>query len=61
MITENLVTVISSRRTVSEAEIEEFFASAEKERQKRFKDKYNYDIVKDTPLEGRFEWIQLNP
>ncbi|MFS8016978.1 putative cyclin-dependent kinase inhibitor [Helianthus anomalus] len=61
MITANPETVTSSRRTVPAAEIEEFFASAEKERQKRFKDRYNYDIVKDTPLEGRFEWTQLKP
>ncbi|MFS7917753.1 putative cyclin-dependent kinase inhibitor [Helianthus anomalus] len=61
MFTENPATVISSLRTVPETDIEELFASAEKERQKRFKDKYNYDIVKDTRLEGRFEWIQLKP
>ncbi|KAI7728293.1 hypothetical protein M8C21_017983 [Ambrosia artemisiifolia] len=60
-----ITTVISSYRTVpteklpAADEIEEFFASAEKELQKRFKDKYNYDTVNDTPLEGRFEWIEL--
>ncbi|KAK6916469.1 Cyclin-dependent kinase inhibitor domain [Dillenia turbinata] len=45
----------------STAEIEEFFASAEKLEQKRFIDKYNYDIVKDVPLQGRFQWVRLKP
>ncbi|CAK9167136.1 unnamed protein product [Ilex paraguariensis] len=43
----------------SEAELEEFFAATEKNVQKCFAEKYNYDIVKDVPLEGRYEWIQL--
>ncbi|CAA2975818.1 cyclin-dependent kinase inhibitor 7-like isoform X2 [Olea europaea var. sylvestris] len=56
---------VSSRRCPeaeklpSEAELEEFFAAAEKDLQKKFIDKYNYDIVKDEPLEGRYEWVQL--
>ncbi|KAL3640278.1 hypothetical protein CASFOL_015246 [Castilleja foliolosa] len=47
----------------SEAELEDFFATAEKNLQKKFIDKYNFDIVKDQPLEGRYEWVQikLNP
>ncbi|KAJ8530108.1 hypothetical protein K7X08_036943 [Anisodus acutangulus] len=44
-----------------EAEIEEFFAAAEKREQKRFAEKYNYDIVKDVPLEGRYQWVSLKP
>lgn len=44
-----------------EAEIEEFFAAAEKREQKIFAEKYNYDIVKDTPLEGRYQWVSLKP
>ncbi|KAK1423405.1 hypothetical protein QVD17_18708 [Tagetes erecta] len=57
--------VISSRGTIqmeklpSAAELEEFFTAAEKQLNKRFKEKYNYDIANDTPLEGRFEWVQL--
>ncbi|EPS57310.1 hypothetical protein M569_17509 [Genlisea aurea] len=40
-------------------ELEEFFAAAEKELQLQFIHKYNYDIVKDKPVEGgRFEWIK---
>ncbi|KAK4284678.1 hypothetical protein QN277_001476 [Acacia crassicarpa] len=40
-------------------EIEEFFAMAEKHEQKRFAEKYNYDIVKDMPLQGKYEWVRL--
>ena len=45
----------------TEAELEDFFAAAEKKLQKRFAEKYNYDIVKDEPLEGRYEWVRLKP
>ncbi|XWS41928.1 hypothetical protein CRYUN_Cryun17cG0124400 [Craigia yunnanensis] len=45
----------------TEAELEKFFAAAEKKLQKQFAEKYNYDIVKDEPLEGRYEWVRLKP
>ncbi|KAJ8430010.1 hypothetical protein Cgig2_008449 [Carnegiea gigantea] len=45
----------------SDSEIEDFFTAAEKDLQKRFTDKYNFDIVKDVPLEGRYEWVPINP
>ncbi|XP_057806681.1 cyclin-dependent kinase inhibitor 6-like [Salvia miltiorrhiza] len=47
----------------SEAQLEEFFAAAEKKLQQKFIDKYNFDIVKDQPLEGRYDWVhvQLRP
>lgn len=48
-------------KTPPEEEIEEFFATAEKYEHKRFAEKYNYDIVKDMPLEGRYQWIRLKP
>ncbi|BAU00202.1 hypothetical protein LR48_Vigan06g033800 [Vigna angularis] len=52
----------SKARTMpTESELEEFFVTAEKDIQKRFQDKYNYDVVKDMPLEGRYEWVQLKP
>ncbi|KAH9608638.1 hypothetical protein KSS87_011145 [Heliosperma pusillum] len=44
-----------------QSEIDEFFSSAEKDLQKRFSDKYNFNVVKDVPLEGRFEWVQITP
>ncbi|GER42194.1 cyclin dependent kinase inhibitor family protein [Striga asiatica] len=43
------------------AELEEFFAAAEKHDQKRFLEKYNYDIVRDVPLEGKYQWVRLHP
>ncbi|XP_039054144.1 cyclin-dependent kinase inhibitor 7-like isoform X1 [Hibiscus syriacus] len=45
----------------TEAELEEFFAAAEKKVKKQFAKKYNYDIVKDEPLEGRYQWVRLKP
>ncbi|KAL7141372.1 hypothetical protein ABFS83_08G048600 [Erythranthe nasuta] len=43
----------------TEAELEDFFTAAENNLQKQFIDKYNYDIVKDEPMEGRYEWVQI--
>ncbi|KZV39755.1 cyclin-dependent kinase inhibitor 7-like [Dorcoceras hygrometricum] len=43
----------------SEDELEEFFAVAEKNLQKEFIAKYNFDIAKDAPLEGRYEWVHI--
>ncbi|RAL49389.1 hypothetical protein DM860_012822 [Cuscuta australis] len=43
------------------AEVHEFFSAAEKCVQKRFAEQYNYDIVKDEPLEGRYMWLRFNP
>ncbi|KAJ4957876.1 hypothetical protein NE237_024987 [Protea cynaroides] len=41
------------------AEIEDFFSVAEKEQQKLFPDKYNFDILKDVPLEGGYKWVRV--
>ncbi|KAL2460232.1 Cyclin-dependent kinase inhibitor [Abeliophyllum distichum] len=41
-------------------ELEEFFSAAEKYEQKRFADKYNYDVALDVPLEGRYKWEVCN-
>ncbi|KAL9158147.1 hypothetical protein ABFS82_08G048600 [Erythranthe guttata] len=43
----------------TQAELEDFFTAAENNLQKQFIDKYNYDIVKDEPMEGRYEWVQI--
>lgn len=40
-------------------EIEEFFARHEHEQQKRFADKYNFDFVKENPLDGCYEWVRV--
>ncbi|KAL0387014.1 UNVERIFIED_CONTAM: Cyclin-dependent kinase inhibitor 7 [Sesamum radiatum] len=50
----------SVSKTPPAAELEEFFAAAEKYDQKRFAEKYNYDIVKDVPLDGRYQWVRLH-
>ncbi|XP_030532835.1 cyclin-dependent kinase inhibitor 3-like [Rhodamnia argentea] len=42
-------------------EMEEFFACAERRQQRSFLEKYNFDIVRDLPLPGRFEWAQVIP
>ncbi|GKB70327.1 cyclin-dependent kinase inhibitor 7-like protein, partial [Tanacetum coccineum] len=51
----------TSRRqpSPSSEEIDEFFKEAEKYQHKRFVEKYNFDIVKDVPVEGRYEWVKL--
>ncbi|XP_027352930.1 cyclin-dependent kinase inhibitor 4-like [Abrus precatorius] len=40
-------------------EMEEFFAYAEKQQQAIFMDKYNFDIVNEVPLAGRYEWVPV--
>ncbi|KAK8274938.1 hypothetical protein V6Z12_D10G105100 [Gossypium hirsutum] len=45
----------------TEAELEEFFVVAEEKLRNQFAEKYNYDILKDQPLEGRYEWARLKP
>lgn len=44
----------------SAAEIEEFFSHAEKKQQAMFRDKYNFDIVNEVPLPGRYEWVPVH-
>ncbi|XP_039026192.1 cyclin-dependent kinase inhibitor 7-like isoform X2 [Hibiscus syriacus] len=48
-------------KTPSHTEIDEFFSVNEKYEQKRFAEKYNYDIVKDMPVGGRYQWVRLKP
>ncbi|KAL1198898.1 Cyclin-dependent kinase inhibitor 3 [Cardamine amara subsp. amara] len=43
------------------SELEEFFSYAEKQQQRLFMEKYNFDIVNDVPLTGRYEWVQVSP
>ncbi|CAK9174316.1 unnamed protein product [Ilex paraguariensis] len=42
-------------------EMEEFFAGAEKEQQRQFVEKYNFDLVNEKPLLGRYEWVKMEP
>ncbi|CAI0557249.1 unnamed protein product [Linum tenue] len=50
-----------AKESPSQEEIDEFFTAAENEQQKRFTEKYNFDVVKDAPLEGRYQWFRLKP
>ncbi|MCL7034664.1 hypothetical protein MKW94_018249 [Papaver nudicaule] len=52
---------LTEEKMPTETEIKDFFSAFEKHEEKRFLEKYNYDIVKDVPLEGRYEWISLKP
>ncbi|KAK1397991.1 Cyclin-dependent kinase inhibitor [Heracleum sosnowskyi] len=53
-------TCISMRQDITTTrEIEEFFASVEGQQQKHFTEKYNFDVVNDLPLPGRFEWVRV--
>lgn len=42
-------------------EMNEFFVFAEQQQQRIFIEKYNFDIVNDSPLPGRYEWMQVIP
>ncbi|XP_010479459.1 PREDICTED: cyclin-dependent kinase inhibitor 7-like [Camelina sativa] len=48
-------------KSPTQAELDDFFSAAERFQQKRFTEKYNYDVVNDTPLEGRYQWVTLKP
>ncbi|KAK9726526.1 hypothetical protein RND81_05G221400 [Saponaria officinalis] len=41
-------------------EMEDFFAGFELHQQELFLQKYNYDIVNDIPLPGRYEWVRVD-
>ncbi|CAN6552487.1 unnamed protein product [Malus baccata var. baccata] len=42
-------------------DMNEFFAGAEEEQQKKFIEKYNFDPVNDKPIPGRYEWEKVDP
>ncbi|XP_047340506.1 cyclin-dependent kinase inhibitor 7-like [Impatiens glandulifera] len=52
---------LNLRTQPTAAEIDEFFSVAEKEDRTRFINKYNFDVVKDIPLAGKYEWVQIKP
>ncbi|KAE8684606.1 Detected protein of unknown function [Hibiscus syriacus] len=49
------------RSIVAAQEMEGFFAFAEQQQQRQFMEKYNFDIVNDLPLPGRYEWVKMIP
>ncbi|KAL4578428.1 hypothetical protein LXL04_014551 [Taraxacum kok-saghyz] len=44
----------------STVEMEEFFIEPEKQQQKLFIDKYNFDPVSEKPVPGRYEWVKMD-
>ncbi|XP_031111653.1 cyclin-dependent kinase inhibitor 3 [Ipomoea triloba] len=50
----------SVRNIPSTGEMDEFFGCAEQQQQALFIEKYNFDIVNDLPLPGRYEWATIS-
>ncbi|KAF8081768.1 hypothetical protein N665_0868s0022 [Sinapis alba] len=50
-----------SKKSPTPGEIEEFLSELENKDQKRFIEKYNFDIVNDKPLQGRYKWDRFKP
>ncbi|RCV11994.1 hypothetical protein SEVIR_2G241551v4 [Setaria viridis] len=48
-------------RPPPQEEVEAFLAAAESSMARRFAAKYNYDVVKDAPMDGRYEWVRVGP
>ncbi|KAG9143521.1 hypothetical protein Leryth_015947, partial [Lithospermum erythrorhizon] len=42
-------------------EVDDLFAHFEQQQQQLFIEKYNFDIVNELPLPGRYEWVKVNP
>ncbi|GAA0139608.1 kinase inhibitor [Lithospermum erythrorhizon] len=42
-------------------EVDELFAHFEQQQQRFFMEKYNFDIINDVPLPGRYEWVKVSP
>ncbi|GFY81668.1 cyclin-dependent kinase inhibitor family protein [Actinidia rufa] len=49
------------RHVPTAREMDDFFTGAEEQQQKQFVEKYNFDLVNDKPLPGRYEWTKLDP
>lgn len=58
-LTKDLNDVLQS--VPSTQEMEEFVVYAEQQQHRRFIEKYNFDIVNDLPLQGRYEWVKIIP
>ncbi|XP_052184380.1 cyclin-dependent kinase inhibitor 5-like [Diospyros lotus] len=50
----------SLQRNVPTNELEDFFAQAERQQQLLFTEKYNFDVVNDLPLPGRYKWVRVS-
>ncbi|XP_073040608.1 cyclin-dependent kinase inhibitor 3-like [Primulina eburnea] len=49
------------RSMPTDYELEEFFTQMEEDQHRHFIKKYNFDIVNDLPLPGRYMWEKLSP
>ncbi|KAM7271290.1 hypothetical protein ACFE04_030504 [Oxalis oulophora] len=49
------------RNIPTSLEMDAFFSSMERENQRLFIEKYNFDIVNDLPLPGHYEWTKVTP
>ncbi|TYI16028.1 hypothetical protein ES332_A08G227400v1 [Gossypium tomentosum] len=58
-LTKDLNDVLQS--VPSTQEMEEFVVYAEQQQHRRFMEKYNFDIMNDLPLQGRYEWVKIIP
>ncbi|KAF7825731.1 cyclin-dependent kinase inhibitor 3 [Senna tora] len=58
-ITNQIIREHIQRNIPSAFEMDEFFSFAEKQQQIIFMEKYNFDIINDVPLPGRYEWVQV--
>ncbi|GAB4830205.1 hypothetical protein Ancab_019847 [Ancistrocladus abbreviatus] len=52
---------VSQRSIPMAYEMEEFFADAEMQQQRQFMEKYNFDVVNDSPVPGYYEWVRVDP
>lgn len=44
----------------TEQELSRVFRTNEKQQQKEFMEKYNFDVVNDKPLPGRYKWVKID-
>ncbi|KAJ9555492.1 hypothetical protein OSB04_010106 [Centaurea solstitialis] len=48
------------RHIPTTSEMDEFFTGPEKQQQRLFIEKYNFDPVNEKPLRGRYEWVKVD-
>ncbi|KAL4591103.1 hypothetical protein LXL04_004052 [Taraxacum kok-saghyz] len=56
----NRVPNTTPRPIPSTSEMDEFFTGPEKNQQRLFMEKYNFDPVNEKPLNGRYEWVKVD-
>uniref|UniRef100_A0A5B6YXQ9 Putative cyclin-dependent kinase inhibitor 5 n=1 Tax=Davidia involucrata TaxID=16924 RepID=A0A5B6YXQ9_DAVIN len=51
---------VMQRNVPTTHEMDDFFAFAEQQQRSLFIEKYNFDVVNDLPLPGRYEWVRVD-